>query len=328
MKSRNLLSGVILLVVGIIALLSTLDVISIEWNVVWKFWPMFLVIGGIAALPIKEYVKMILVLCSFLAAFFLYQKEVQECQGDGFASSYSFSYSNQNDDDAIVEDDLDDEETCDSLATRSKGNIRQKFSQLYDDAVTHAKVEIDFGAGEFNLLKPCSDLACVTNESGFMEYRFRVEELDGFANVVIDPKDGKMKVNDKMKNQLNVALNDNPVWEFDIDMGAADFNFDFSPYKVSDIEISAGVCDMDIKLGEYGGNTNMVISSGVSDINIEVPQNVGCRIINDSAIVGKDFPDFSKVGNGCFETKNFASAEHQIVIELNCAISDITVERY
>ena len=100
------------------------------------------------------------------------------------------------------------------------------------------------------------------------------------------------------------------------------------PYKVESINIESGVCDMDIRLGDKGQHTTMNIESGVSDIDIEVPANVGCKITLDSAITGKDFAGFQKIEKGVYQTDNFGQTEQQIVINLECGVSDISVERY
>lgn len=100
------------------------------------------------------------------------------------------------------------------------------------------------------------------------------------------------------------------------------------PYKVGSINIESGVCDMDIRLGDKGQHTTMNIESGVSDIDIEVPANVGCKITLDSAITGKDFEGFQKIEKGVYQTDNFGQTEQQIVINLECGVSDISVERY
>lgn len=330
MKNRNLLSGVLLVAIGVVALLSTLDVINIVWRVVWRFWPLLLIIGGIAALPINEYVKTILVLVSITAGVFLYQNEVEKRGYRDAEVSYNYSRNHDAEDEY---EDAEDEEATDTDTTQSRsssqnGKFSQVFSEAYDSNIKTATLSVDFGAGELELKKPCKQLAYAKNESDFMEYKFQVEAMDDNAKVIIEGLTDNITIDNKDRNTLDIALSNKPIWNFDIEMGAADFDFDFSPYKVNKIDISSGVCDMDIKLGSQSDSTYLMINSGVSDIEIDIPKTAGCRIINDSAIVGKDFKGFEKIDKGEYQTENLSSAAQQITIELNCAMSSITINRY
>lgn len=75
MKSRNLFLGIILLFVGIISLLASFDVIDFSWSIAWKLWPMLFIFVGIALLPVKEWLKALLLLAALAVGILLYQQE-------------------------------------------------------------------------------------------------------------------------------------------------------------------------------------------------------------------------------------------------------------
>ena len=75
MKSRNLFIGIIFLFVGVVTLLATLDVIEFSWQVAWRLWPMLLIFVGIAVLPIKDWLKAVLLLITLAAGVLLYRYE-------------------------------------------------------------------------------------------------------------------------------------------------------------------------------------------------------------------------------------------------------------
>lgn len=75
MKSRNLFLGIILLFVGIISLLASFDVIDFSWSIAWKLWPMLFIFVGIALLPVKEWLKALLLLAALAVGILLYQHE-------------------------------------------------------------------------------------------------------------------------------------------------------------------------------------------------------------------------------------------------------------
>ena len=86
MKNRNLLLGVILLFVGIIALLASLDIFEFRWSVVWRLWPMLLIIIGSLVLPVKDWLKVVLLLISLAISVFLYRYEVSHTLFNGLFS--------------------------------------------------------------------------------------------------------------------------------------------------------------------------------------------------------------------------------------------------
>ena len=66
MKSRNLFLGIIILFIGVISLLAAFNVFDFSWTLVWRLWPMLLILIGVMILPVKDWLKailLVLVLC-------------------------------------------------------------------------------------------------------------------------------------------------------------------------------------------------------------------------------------------------------------------------
>lgn len=78
MKSRNLFLGIIILFVGVISLLVALDVIDFSWTVAWRLWPMLFIFIGVAILPVKEWLKAILLLATLVVGVLLYRYEASQ----------------------------------------------------------------------------------------------------------------------------------------------------------------------------------------------------------------------------------------------------------
>ena len=75
MKSRNLFLGIIFLFFGVVTLLATLDVVHFSWRIVWRLWPMLLIFTGIAVLPVKDWLKAVLLVLALAVGVLLYQHE-------------------------------------------------------------------------------------------------------------------------------------------------------------------------------------------------------------------------------------------------------------
>ena len=314
MKSRNLFLGIIVLFVGIVALLASFDVISFSWSVALHLWPMLLIFIGVAILPINDYLKSgLLVLLLALSCLLYHHEEKNHAGSFSWSTSVNRNKSNWKSDD-------DDDGNCESFV--------QEFSEPFGP-YSRATLNVEFGAGEFEVNRPCAELVTVKSYSDFVKYNFLVEKSDEHADVHVSyKKDGASGIRNKTNNELEIALSDVPLWTVNVETGASDCDFDFSPYKIEKLNIESGVSDLEIRLGDRGCDTELIVESGVSDINIEIPASMDCKIYVDSAIATKDFEGFEKLEKGIWQSFGYGSAEHSIVINLDCGVSDIDVERY
>ena len=76
MKSRNLFIGIILLFIGVLAFLAALNVFDFRWTLVWRLWPMLLILIGVMVLPVKDWLKAILLILTLCGSIILYHYEV------------------------------------------------------------------------------------------------------------------------------------------------------------------------------------------------------------------------------------------------------------
>jgi hypothetical protein len=125
-----------------------------------------------------------------------------------------------------------------------------------------------------------------------------------------------------------MRLNDNPVWDFNVDVGAAEFNLDLSAFKVNRLDIDGGASDIEVTLGERYNKTDVVIDAGAADITIKVPESSACEIRTSTILAGKDFGGFNKIDRGLYQTPNFSESANRIFIDIDAAVSGLTVERY
>lgn len=320
MKSRNLFIGILVLFTGVIALLATLNVFEFHWSTLWRLWPMILIICGISMLPLDDRLKSVLLVVALGLGCLLYHFENQKYEGNFIRRFFNNHVTTWN-------RDNDDEEDAEAYNGSEEFFDNQHFSEPFHE-VTRASIDIDFGAGDLTLGAPCAELVKADINSNFVKYSFRTEHGEDNASVFLTGKGHTKKIGKNNENDLTLALCAQPVWNFTLDMGAADAELDFSPYQMDVITINGGACDLDLKLGDQNCDTKLIINTGASDIDIEVPASMDCQINLDSAITGKDFQGFEKKERGLWQTPGFGQSQHRILIELNCAVSDLTVERY
>ena len=311
----NFASGIGLIIIGVIALLVMLFDVDLVWSKLFELWPLALIILGVCIMPINRWVRVsivtVLVACGCLA----YISKVD---------SYKYGY-----DLGVSSGEFGDDSNSSVVRRYDDGDVySQSFCESYNKVLKNAEVKVEYGAGTIKMLGGCPNLLEATNCSDFFRQDMSVRYEDdkakirffGDGEVVTDVKKGT--------NRFELALNTEPVWKFNFEVGACNAELDFSDYKVSDIDFESGACSVDMKIGTLCNNTKIDVETGVSKIIIRVPESAGCRIKSDAALSKKDFPGFEKTSDGVFETTNFGDSEQSVVIDLSCALSDVSVRRY
>ena len=108
-------------------------------------------------------------------------------------------------------------------------------------------------------------------------------------------------------NEVMVRLNDKPLWNINLEVGAGETTFDLSGYKVQSMRLKGGVASYKLKLPEPVSVMDITVETGVADVSIKVPQVSACRITVESGLSSKDFSDFEKQADGSYQTANYTA---------------------
>lgn len=306
MKHQNVFWGILLIAIGTLFLLSRLDIFEFEWRLLAKLWPILIILWGVSILPVKALLKVSLALVVGGLGVFMYAKQADKIEHRPVIYDYSYD-----DDDA-------DEDTV----------VSQIFSYEYNAGITNAVLKLGAAAGTYRLNETTDDLIYAKKQGSKMVFDFRVEELDGDSRVLISQRDTKLKFGSNKSTRFDIMLNANPLWSFDLDVGAADLNFDLSPFQVSKIELNGGAAAINLRIGEQQPPTHIKIAAAASAIVINIPATAACRIVSSTVLSSKSFKDFEKLENGNYETPDFAAGNQQIFIDIDAAVSSFHVKRY
>ncbi len=308
MKTKHIFWGLFLITIGVLILLNNLGSLYIDLQDVWKFWPLVLVILGLSFLVKNNIVK------SFLAALAALVLAVAIFAF--FNSAFYFV------DNRFTINDKGISVTIDGDVDTSNYNVP------YNADIKNAKFNLKAGAGSFVIDDTTGQLLSAVTTGIKNNYAL---SRHGNNNSVIEltMKNRKFAINDgNLKNKAFIKLNTNPVWDFNFDVGAASVDFDLSLFKTNKIKVRMGAASCKIKLGDKSDVTNLNLKSGISSIDILVPDSAGCQISTDLALSIKDFSGFSKVSDGTYRTANFDTSKNKIYLNLHTGVSSIKVERY
>ncbi|MCX6232069.1 MAG: DUF5668 domain-containing protein [Bacteroidetes bacterium] len=303
MKYKGIFWGIVLITIGIMIILRNMNIIHFNWFAFIQLWPLIFIIWGISIIPVKDYIKFILSLLAFIVGILLmnfYQSNNDFCWRWRFHDT-----------------------KC--------NNIQQKFEETYDSTTLYATLKLDAAAGSFSIIDPTTKLVSFESNGNNNDYKLQVTKNDSSKVVEIKAKDHVFTINgidNENGGSAKLLLNPNPIWDIEIDAGASDVNFDFSKFKVRNLDFDGGASDITLKIGDRLSVVNISIDAGVSSIKVMIPQNSACELKGDYVLSDKNIEGFQKSSDEKYRTANFNTSPNKIYITLDAAISSIDIVRY
>lgn len=306
MKSSHIFWGTIFLGLGILLLINNFINVSLNFDLLWKIAPLILVFIGISMLIKNQYGKYIFV---FLSAAVLALTM--------FALVNNFS--------KLIRGDL-------NFTIDSEDEVILSDSSFYSykpiNNINKAKLIFNGAAGRFRINSVTDNLIDANTFSVKDMHFMKVETKDSVAHIEFGMRDKNVQLGKNLKNHVDFSLNKNIVWDLNFDCGAASMNFDLEEFKVKSIDVDMGAADLKLKVGNKYPETKISIDAGASNISLKIPASSGCELVADAVLSSKNFEGLKKIDSNKFKTENFDQSENKILIELNCGVSTINIERY
>jgi phage shock protein PspC (stress-responsive transcriptional regulator) len=286
--------GIFLVFLGTVFLFRMLGWLHFSWCGIWNFWPLILIFIGVSCIPMKRWLKntlMILCLTGLLIAM-IGKSNSRKCSKYHHIKHHSTCHVNV-----------------------SGGNILTLETSRNGE---NAELQIDVAAAKLTLSEVTEHLSEVWingEKKSFVEFTNKIEQEDKF----------KFQIDNNQ--HINLLLNKNPIWDIELNVGAASVNMDFSAFKTKNIEINSGAADIDLTIGTKHPETNIEIETGASTIKIRIPKEADCKVITESVLMKKRLDGFVKSGR-TYRTENFGSAAQTITIEIEGAVGNFEIIRY
>ncbi len=305
MKNKDIFWGVILMVIGGLIALRNFDIFYFSWSSFFSLWPFLLIFWGIAIIPVKHSVKLGLSIAAIIIAI------VMLINSPAHNNHWRFwDY-----DDYTEEYDEQDEEMNE-----------QQFSDDFSPDIKKAKLKLDAAAGKFRINGSTSKLFDFENKGSGI-YTATTEENDGVPT--IDIKNASRHIhNGDNSNDSWLALNTEPVWDININAGAASLDIDLSDHKVERIDIDGGAAGIKLRLGNTVKKATVKINAGASGIKIRIPEEAACEVRATTVLSSLDMNDFNKIDKNLYRTPGFSDTTNQIFINIDAAVSGLKIIRY
>ena len=304
MKTSSIFWGTLFIVLGLLVLINNIAPVSLYWGNLWQFWPIILVLFGIAMLVKNKVGKMVLASAAGITLAIII-----------FSSVKLTTNFIEGDFDVIFDDDGEFTLT--------------EYNEEYQSNISKAVFDLDGGVGSFNISDSTNKLIYIRTDGLDNNFRLTKNEIDSTSKLYFKMKRTKFHFGkNKFKNKVDIALNENPTWDLNFDIGAASVNLDLTKFKVESIDLNIGAASLKTKLGALAEKTRFDIDAGASKIEISVPEKAGCQLRMDDVLSSKNIDGFKFIKSGLYRTEGFNEAKNKIFINIDCGVSSIKVYRY
>lgn len=299
MKSKQLFWGFFFLTLGFLYLLVKFGVF-LEIDFSWDLWPLLLILAGISIITEGTFIRPLLSgVFGILVALLVF----------GWVGNV-----------------FNDDDDFDSVST--KEYVKKTFTVPYDSTITIANLSLKAGAGKFFINDDTDKLIYAKAKGTKVNYSMKDSQKDSIVWIDIKSETKNFKLFNDKPTKFYLKLNQNPVWNLDLELGAAKSEIDLSNLRVKNLVLKTGATKTEIKLGDKLKKTYLNIDMGVASLKIKIPHNAGCKILGNMGLVKKELPDFETTDKGIYKTSNYETAEKKIIIDFNGGVSKFEVERY
>lgn len=306
MKTRSLFWGLFFITLGALYLLDNYVSFYFDWYYISDWWALIFILWGVSVIfknnaTIRPIVTGV---TGFWLAVILYALFL-----NAFYYDYDFHFSNNNSYEV------------------------EKFSQQYEPDIENAKLIINGGAGKFSIKGATNELVVAKTYNTFGDYDFETYSSGSGEVIEITQEDTRINLIDldyDFENKVEVKLNDNPIWDLKLNIGAAATSLDLTDYKVRRLDLNTGATKTKIKLGDLHNSTEIDVEMGAATLVFDIPEKSGCKITGDMVLIAKTLDGFSKKGNSdtYYVTDDFANAENKIYINVDGGVSSLKVKRH
>jgi hypothetical protein len=313
--NTNFYTGLFLLLLGLVFLADNFNIVDVSIKDIFKLWPFVLIVWGLSYLPIKGFWRFLVNLAMIMLFFILLFSKNRLTGNSPFNARFST------------------DKTHTVTGNNETYNVNYSANEYYfvgetDRNIKKAVVKLVVPASEFKIEEQTDNFYEFIAEEIPYEIKENIRfEGDKAVLEFLSPK--KTSVNRfQTESRMEMKLNPDIIWSFDISSGASDLELDLRKFKTEEIKIATGASKIDITLGDKQDIQKIKIDSGASDVHISVPEHLGIEAKTNNFLGLNQIDDLKKIKKGLFRSENFDKASGKIYIEINSALSGFELERY
>ena len=298
MNKKGVGFGIFLLGLGAVWLLANLGFLNFNiFSALFKLWPLIFVVVGINLIFKENSLIKGLTWLAFLIILMLYST-FGNLEAPKFNGNWSFG--------------------------TDQNKTAQHVEELMHTGLKSGSVKIDSGAVQLNVQDENDKLIVVDTDEKAINYNIDYNSSGDKADININNK--VPNIIGSTKNNLDIKLNDQVIWDISMDSGASNGNIDLSKLKIRNLDINAGAVNYSFKLGGNVPVTDISMDSGASNYEFDIPSDVGVRVKLDGALNNTNFTELGWAKNGStYESPNYKDAKSKINIKADIGVAKFKI---
>lgn len=296
-------SGIWFIFLGLVALLHNFDVINFNFWAIIQYWPLIIIsIGANLIFQHKKNGILILTILNVILCLFLGYVGLTSQERFRFTDHININSSND--------------------TTGTSPIVETPFTENIDKAT----LELNAGAASIQL-DSNETVSLVQASSSNGNVGLKLNKTGAKDNPVVEITT-VIKTDNENKNKVNLSINKKPLWDLNLNLGAASFKADLSQHRFSKLEINAGAASCKLDLGMPATAESLIeINTAASACEINIPKDAACRLEMETLLSSKKLDGFNKKED-FQETDNYATADKKYFIKVTGAANSLKINRY
>lgn len=302
-NNARLFEGLSLIAVGVVLLLNMLG--TVPWSVwanVLHYWPIFLIIGGVAVV-FRQRVPFIGLLATVLVIVVLLSVYAPNLPGfNGFDGFFGFHI------------------TAGLKHTGASGAVAPEA------AGQRLSATLQFGAADLDI-----DGDTTQAYEASIDYRNLEPVISSSSNATgteLSIQEPRQSVVSQPNSKWEVSLNPDLPLSLTVNSGACDAELDLQRNRLTDLNISAGAGQYTIKIGDRSPSVSVQINAAATEVRLTVPASAGLRMRASGVLMDTNFAAIGLVRSGdAWVSPGFDNAAQKIDAQFNGAVGSIHIDR-
>jgi hypothetical protein len=115
--------------------------------------------------------------------------------------------------------------------------------------------------------------------------------------------------------------------DIEVKAGVGDLNLDLSQLAVTKLDVGSGIGDTTVDFPAAAGRTTAVVQAAIGDMTVRIPDGVGAKVTFSKLLASVDVrdPRFVRSGDG-YATSDYDTAPNRLDLEIKLVIGSIAIE--
>lgn len=291
-KVGPLFWGLLIVTLGALLLLRSLNVIDINVSESLRLWPLLIIAVGFSVLASTHWIWKILSLVFMFITII-----------------------------AVVWVGISPHDT-----NRTSTNQAVQFDVM--DRVNKADITFGTGSGTLDITSASmKDIVQAKVEGDNLELE-KDNNRNGMTQTVKLLNDNRNWFMGAHESNWDITLNELLLTKLTIEAGASTINANLSNTKLTDLVVKVGASSSTFTIGDKQSKVNITIESGASSTTLRIPKDSGVVMKLDDGLTTREFEDLDEVSAGEYKSKNYDTAKNTITIKASTGVGSFKIERY